>query len=236
VQIALISNHQLQSTRLDIRNAQAQVRSAWGQVMPQISASSSYTRNFKTADPFAGSEAGGLFQTLAFMDWLAFNEQARTDDDPETDPLDYEEFIDRRMDGLREAGIELGGAENPFAVPNQFQNGINVEQTLYNGSAFAAIKGAERLRNVNRLAVARAEQVLVDQVRQAFYSALLAQEQADVTAQSVARTRTTLAEVGQRVTQGVAPKFQRLSAEVELANLQTTYLQTENLAAIATDN
>lgn len=236
IQIALISNHELQKTRLNVDNADAQVREAWGQVMPQVSANASYTRNIKTADPFAGSDAGGLFQSLAFMDWLAYNEGARTDADPATTPIDYGDFNDRRMQGLTEAGIQLGGGDNLFAVPNQFVNGISVEQTLYSGSAFAAIKGADRLKNINRLAETRAEQVLVDQVRQAFYTAMLAQEQASVALQSVDRTQATLDEVSRRVTQGVAPKFQRLSSEVELANLQTSYVQTDNQAAIATDN
>ena len=50
------------------------------------------------------------------------------------------------------------------------------------------------------------------------------------------RTQATLDEVARRVAQGVAPKFQRLSSEVQLANLQTAYLQADNQAAIATDN
>lgn len=236
IQIALVSNHQLRSTRLDVDNARAQVREAWSSVMPQVSASASYTRNFKSADPFAGSDAGGLFQSLAFMDWLAFNESARTDDDGTTIPITYPEFNRRRMQGLDEAGIQMGGGDNLFSVPNQFLNGITIEQTLYNGSAFAAIKGAERFRNVNVLAATRAEQVLVDQVQQAFYSAILAQEQSEVAALSVQRTQATLDDVARRVAQGVAPKFQRLSAEVELANLQTIFVQAENQAAIATDN
>ena len=236
IQIALVSNYELQSTRLDVDNAVAQVREAWGQVMPQVSASASYTRNFKSADPFAGSDAGGLFETLGFMNWLAYNEGARTDDDPGTAPIPFDEFNDRQLSGLRAAGIEMGGGDNPFAVPNQFVNGISVEQTLYSGSAFAAIKGAERLKNINRLSATRAEQVLVNQVRQAFYSAILAQEQADVSSESVNRTQATLNEVSRRVSQGVAPKFQRLSSEVELANLQTAFLQADNQAAIAADN
>lgn len=236
VQIALVSNHELRSTRLDVDNARAQVREAWSSVMPQVSANASYTRNFKSADPFAGSDAGSLFQTLAFMDWLAYNESARTDNDQSTNPISYPDFNQRRMQGLEQAGIEMTGGDNLFSVPNQFANGVTVEQTLYNGSAFAAIKGAERLKNVNVLAATRAEQVLIDQVRQAFYSAMLAQEQSEVAAQSVQRTQATLDDVARRVAQGVAPKFQRLSAEVELANLQTIFVQAENQAAIATDN
>lgn len=237
VQIALVQNYTVRNRRLDVTNASAQVREAWGQVMPQVDASASYTRNLKTANPFAGSEAGGLFASFGFIDWLSYNEQARTDEDPGTTPISFGEFQDRRQQGLADAGAALGGdSGNPFGVDNQFNNGISVSQTLYNGSAFAAIAGAQRLKDVNQLGADRQEQLLIDQVRQAFYQALLAQEQARVVAQSVQRTQETLDEVSRRVAQGTMPKFQRLSTEVELANQETQLVQTQNQAALALDN
>lgn len=236
IQIALVNNYALRSTKLDVTNASAQVREAWGQVMPQVDLQSSYTRNLKSANPFAGSQAGGLFQTLGYVDWLAYNERTRTDDDPATSPIAFGEFMERQQEGLRDAGIALDDGGNPFAVANQFQNGVTISQTLFSGSAFAAIRGAERLKNINELAVDRQEQLLIDQVRQAYYQALLATENAGVVTQSVARTRETALEVGKRVTQGVAPKFQRLSAEVELANLEAQLVQVQNQAALALDN
>lgn len=236
LQIALVQNYNVRGARLDVRNADAQVREAWGGVMPQVDASASYTRNLKSANPFAGSDAGGLFGSLGFVDWLAYNEQARTDDDPGSDPLPFDEFIDRQQEGRQEAGITLGSSDNPFAVPNQFQSGISVSQTLYNGQAFAAIRAAEQLKELNRRALDRQEQLIVDQVRRTFYQTLLAQEQAVITTQSVERTSNTVQEVSLRVRQGVAPKFQRLSAEVELANLETQLIQTRNAAATAADN
>jgi outer membrane protein TolC len=236
IQIAIVNNYTVRNNRLDVNTAEAQVREAWGQVMPQVDVSSSYTRNLKTANPFAGSDAGGLFGSLGFIDWLAFNENARTDDDPASIPISFGEFADRQRSGLEAAGIQQNADSNPFALPNSFQNSLNITQTLFSGSAFAAIKGAERLKEVNRLGVDRQEQVLIDQVRQAFYQSLLAQEQAQVVSQSAQRTQATLNEVAKRVAQGVAPKYQRLSAEVELTNLETQLLQTQNLASSAIDN
>ena len=60
VRVALDQNFDLQRTRLDVRNADAQVREAWGQVMPQIDVTGGYTRNVVTANPFAGSDVTGL--------------------------------------------------------------------------------------------------------------------------------------------------------------------------------
>ncbi len=236
VQIALLGNYTVRNTRLDVENAEAQVRQAWGQVMPNVNLSSSFTRNVVSANPFAGSAAGGLFSSFGFIDWLAYNEQARTDADPNTQPLAAEEFFRRQQAGRDAAGIVSNDGDNPFSVPNQIINGVSVEQPLFNGSAFAAIAGAEQLKDINRRALDRQEQLVVDQVRRAFYGALLASEQQNVSGQSVERTRATLNEVTRRVTQGVTPKFQRLSTEVELSNLETQLVQAQNQAAQSLDN
>lgn len=237
LQIALVQNYALRSDRLDVANASAQVREAWGQVLPQVDASASYTRNLKSPNPFAGSDAGSLFGSLGFVDWLAYNERARTDEQPSTEPIPFSEFTQRQAEGRQASGFDPGSvSDNPFAVPNQFQSGITVTQTLFSGSAFAAIAGAQALKDINQRAVDRQEQLLLDQVRQAFYGALLTQARAEVAAQSTDRTEETLREVSRRVTQGVQPKFQRLSAEVELANLETQLVQAESQAALALDN
>ncbi len=235
--VALIRNYDLRGTRLDVANAEAQVREAWGQLYPQLSASGSYTRNVITANPFAGSDIGGLFGGGPSGDWVAFNERARLDDDPSTEPITFQEFVDRQNEGRTAAGIELGGGGgNPFGVDNEFLGGLTLEQTLYNGSAFAAVKGAQALKDVNQRGVDRQAQLTIDQVRQAFYQALLAQEQMRVVGQSVERTRETFQEISLQVERGVAPKAERLGAEVELANLETQLVEAENQAGLALDN
>jgi outer membrane protein TolC len=235
IQIALIQGYEVRYSRLEIDNAAAQIREAWGQVLPQVDGTASYTRNIITANPFAGSEAGGLFQSFGFLDWLAYNESARLDEDPLTEPLTFDEYMERRRQGMARAGVDMSGDGNPFAVDNQFLAGISISQTLYSGAAFAAIRGARQLKEINQRGLDRQEQITVDQVRQAFYQALLATEQERVSRQSVQRTEATLADVRRRVEQGVAPVFQRLSAEVELANLETQLVQSTTMAEGALD-
>ena len=86
------------------------------------------------------------------------------------------------------------------------------------------------------MAVSRQEQVLIDQVKTAWYATLLLREQEFVLTQSVQRAQRTLMEVTKQVEQGVAPKFQRLSAEVEVANLETQLIQAETASSAAVDN
>ncbi len=233
IQIALERNYAVRTAALDVAGAEAQVREAWGQVLPSADVTSSYTRNVVEANPFAGSSAGGLFGALGAVDWLAFNEDARTDGDPATEPISLEDFRIRQARGFEEAGIVVDEGGNPFGVPNQFQNVLSVSQTLYNGSAFAAIKGAKSLREINQAALTQQQQAAIDETRQLYYGALLAQEQARVVRASVGRTEATLGETTRRVAQGVLPKFERLTAEVEVSNQQTQLIEVENGAALA---
>ncbi|PSQ79989.1 MAG: hypothetical protein BRD46_05245, partial [Bacteroidetes bacterium QS_8_68_15] len=61
VRVALSENYELERTRLNVENAEAQIRQAWSQVFPSVNLSSVYTRNVVQANPFAGSIGGGLF-------------------------------------------------------------------------------------------------------------------------------------------------------------------------------
>lgn len=237
VRIALNQNYDLRRARLDVRNADAQVREAWGSVYPQIDVTGGYTRNVVTANPFAGSDVTGLFAGGNSTDWVAFNERARTDDDPSTMPITFQEFRERQQEAREAAGISLGGGGgNPFGVDNEFRSGISLTQTLFNGSAFASIAGAQQLKDVNQRNVDREAQLLADRVRQTYYDALLAQERVDVLEQRVERTQQTLQEVRRQVRQGVTPKFQRLSTEVELSNVETELVTAANSAELALDN
>lgn len=236
LQIAYINNYAMRDARLGVDEARAQVKEGYGRLYPQVDVSGSYTRNLKSANPFSGSSAGNLFSSLGFVDWLAYNERARTDDDAGTDPLTFTDFFDRQQDGLDRAGISLGGGSNPFFVPNQYVSGITISQPIFDFSAFIAVRGASRYLQTSReYGLKRQEQVLIDDVRAAFYQALLAQESVDVARESVSRTSSSLQEIARQVSQGVTPKFQRLSMEVELANLETAYLQTQNQAQNAFD-
>ena len=236
LQIAYINNYTLRDARLGVAEVQSQIKETRGQLYPQVDISSSYTRNIEAANPFSGSSANNLFSGLGFLEWLAFNEQARTDNDMTTDPLSFVEFSLRQQQGLEEAGIVLDVSDNPFAVPNQFQSGLTVSQKLLDFSAFIAVKGASRYAEVTQVkSLERQEQVLIDHVKAAFYGALLSVEQFNVSRQSVGRTQETLTELGRQVSQGVTPKFQRLTAEVELANLQTAALQSENMMQTSLD-
>ena len=237
VRTALEQNHDLKAAQLDVRDADAQVREAWGNLYPSLDLTGSYTRNVVTANPFAGSDAANLIGGGGETEWLAFNERRRLDGNSGTGPISYPAFQQRQQDSLAAAGISLGGGGgNPFGVDNQFQSGLQLTQTLYSKQAFASVRGSKQFKDVSRLARNRQVQVTTNEVVTAFYQALLAEERAQVRQERVQRAQQTLQEVSLQVRRGVTPKAQRLGAEVELANARTQSIEARNAADLARDD
>jgi outer membrane protein TolC len=230
IEIALVNSYVLQKSRLGVEEADAQIREAKSSVYPQIGGAANYTRNVKTPNPFAGSNAEELFTSFAAIDWLFYNERQRIDGNP---TLSFGDYLDRQSDGLREAGIERSTSSNPFAVENQFILGISANQALYNGAAFAAIRGAEHFKTVIREQLERDTQNLVREVRTTYLGALLAQEQVKLLETSLEQLIETKGEISLMVDQGILSRFDRNSLEVEVVNLETMLIAAQNGAALA---
>lgn len=237
IQIALVKNLNIQNQRLDLENASALIKEGWAELFPQIDVSSSYTRNVRSPDPFAGSQSSGFFETLGFIDWLAFNERTRTDSDPASIPISFPDFFQRQQAGLKEAGIVVDFGDNPFTVPNVYRSGLSVTQKLFDGRVIYGAAGAQKwLEPFFKNGIDRQEQLLIASVKSAFFLSLLSQEQVHVLEQSVDRADRTRKEMARQVAAGTVPKFQRLSAEVELANLETEFVQAVNASATSLDD
>ncbi len=234
VHIALENNFGLREVLLDREMANQQVREAWGNVYPHVNAMGNYTRNLVTANPFAGSGAEELFADFGAIGWLRYNEEARLEG---REQLTFGEYMDRQMQGYEDAGITPPFMDDdPFSVDNQFVLSLSITQTLFNGSAFAAIQGAEQFKELSEDAVRRERQVVIDEVRRAYFSALLAWQQVEVLRSSVDRLRRTVEDVSRTVEQGLASRYEKLSAEVELVNLETELIAAENQAELAKKN
>jgi len=231
IEIALVNSYVLQRSRLSVEEADEQIRQAWGSVYPQIGGAASYTRNVRTPNPFAGSDAADLFTSFGAIDWLFYNEQQRIEGNP---TLTFQDYLDRRQQGLENAGIVQSTGGNPFEIENQFVLGISATQAIYNGAAFAAIRGAEHLKSIVREQLERDTQTLVQQIRTAYLNALLAQEQVALLESSLEQLRATERDVRALVEQGLAPRFDRNSIAVEVVNLETSLISARNGAALAT--
>jgi outer membrane protein TolC len=235
VEIALERGYAVRLAELDEATARAQVRQQYGTLFPTVDLSSSYTRNVVQANPFAGSSAGGLFGGLGAIGWLQFNETARTDGDPATNPITLSEYNDRIGAGQAAVGYDPASSTNPFGTDNSFLNAVSLSQPLYSGTAFAALRGARSLVEVSEQATEQRRDEAIAQARQAFYGALLAQARIEVQRASVERSRETSSDARLLVAQGVRPVLERLNAEVDLANAETALVTAEAQAAAALD-
>ena len=235
IEIALERGYAVRLAGLDVETARSQVREAYGSLLPRVDASSAYTRNVVQANPFAGTGAGGIFGGLGAIGWIQFNENARTDGDPTTQPISFAEYNRRVGEGQAAVGFNPANGTNPFGTDNTFTNTLSLSQPIYSGVAFAAVKGARSLVEINEVAVEQRQAEIIDQTRQAFYQALLAREQAQVQRASLERSRETFDDAALLVAQGVRPVLERLNAEVDLANAETGVVQSEAGAATARD-
>jgi outer membrane protein TolC len=231
IEIALVNSYVLQRAEFNVEEADEQIRQARSAVYPQIGGAVSYTRNVRTPNPFAGSDAADLFTSFGAIDWLFYNEQQRIDGNS---TLSFQDYIDRRNLGLENAGIVQQTGSNPFAIENQFVLGVSANQAIYNGAAFAAIRGAEHFRNIVRQQLERETQTMVQQVRTAYLNALLAQEQVILIETALTQLRATERDVRALVDQGLAARFDRNSIAVEVVNLETNLIAARNGASLAT--
>ncbi|MEL6184039.1 MAG: TolC family protein, partial [Myxococcota bacterium] len=122
---------------------------------------------------------------------------------------------------------------NPFLVENTFRAGLSASQLIYSGSAFAALRGAEATTKSANATYERTSGQAVEGVTTAYYGVQLARANESVIAKSTERARRTVEEVQKRQREGVVPRFDVLSAEVELANRETDLLNVRNNARAA---
>lgn len=235
LELAVRQSFAVQRARLQAGEAEEGERIATGGLWPQLDASAGYTRTILAADPFAGSSAGQAFAGTEAIGWLQLNEQLRTDGDPATEPLTYAEYQQRSAAGYEAAGVAVDENANAFLVENGFTAGLSLSQMLYDESVFAR-KGVAEAASASARDAARAQvHQTVRTVSNAFYGALLAAEQVEVSRQSVERARDNVRDAKGRVEAGTQPPFQQLTAEVELANLETTLARAESDAEDAVD-
>ncbi|MEO1337428.1 MAG: TolC family protein, partial [Myxococcota bacterium] len=225
----------LRQARLDAEDVNAQLSQSWSRVWPRVDGTARYTRNLTAPNPFAGTGAGGAFNTFDSLGWLVYNEQQRTLPDG-GQPLSLQQFLQRQNDALANAGIITDPDANPFLVENQVNLSLAVKQVLYDGAVFAGLKGSGIAEKIARVGIDAESLNTVRQVASAFYGALLASRQTEILEKSVARTQSTVDETQKRVKQGVVPRFELLTVEVELANLQTRLARAQNSAARSVDD
>ena len=233
VQLALIHNYALRQARLDEQDILHEVSQSWAPLWPSIDGTASYTRNIFAPNPFAGTAAGAAFGGPSAAGWVEFN-ALRQNAGGTT--LSFEEYNQALFAAQRAQGVLPDPDANPFLVENQIQLSLVIRQVLYDGAVFAGLRGTDVAKQLARVGVDSEALTTMRSVASAFYGALLAERQTGILTKSVERTQATVDETKQRVERGVVAQFDLLTAEVELANLQTNLARANNSAAKALDD
>ena len=122
----------------------------------------------------------------------------------------------------------------PPPDPNVYSVALTYQVPLYTGGrleaqialAQANVKGAEA-------ALERAKQQVILDLKQAYYSVLLAQAGSDVAQRTVAAAEENLRVARARVAAGASPRFDEIQADVNLANARQGLIRSRNSLALA---
>jgi outer membrane protein len=127
------------------------------------------------------------------------------------------------------------GAVTPITVgqDNNWSAGLNVSQKLFEASAFIGVGAAGRYKGLQQEMVRGTAQQVVTGVREAYFGALLAQEELRLTEQSIARVRRSLEETRAMNQAGLASDYDVLRLEVQLANIGTRLERARNAVSAA---
>lgn len=123
----------------------------------------------------------------------------------------------------------LPGIPEPLGRQDNYRAAFNAEQLLYDGGAVrAALDAAQYYRKLSSYEVTRQRRTLVRDVTKVFYELLLARADEDVRRQSVKQLEEFARQIRIKNEYRTASDFERLSAEVKLANEKPLYVQARN--------
>ncbi len=118
----------------------------------------------------------------------------------------------------------------PIGSVNNWSYGITVTQPLFKGGSIpAAMRGAQLTRFLSDETVRQVVQDVVLQVARAYYDVLVAERLYEVQQEALSFAEANLKDVAARERAGVAIEFDRLRAQVEVANVEADLIQQRNL-------
>lgn len=126
-------------------------------------------------------------------------------------------------------GMGFPGAEGATSIEvgsnNSFQAGVSASMPLYSRQLFKSREAAREGRNLSEMDLQSRKNIVVADVKSAFYTILLAREVRDVTEKRIENAERQLEDVRHLEAEGLATEYDVLVAEVELENLKPELIQ-----------
>ena len=134
---------------------------------------------------------------------------------------------------IKKQTMVMNGMKFQVGIPNQYQGGLSVSLPIFAPTLYKSMK---LTKTDVELAVEQArssKQDLVNQVTKAFYQTLLAQDSYAVLEKSFAQSEENFRIVNAKFEQGRVSEFDKISAEVQMRNLQPSVISARNAVELS---
>ncbi len=129
---------------------------------------------------------------------------------------------------IKKQTMVMMGQKIEIGIPNQYQGGVSVSLPIFAPTLYKSMK---LTKTDVALAVEQARasrQDLINQVTKAFYQALLAQDSYAVLQKAFAQSEENFRIVNAKYEQGRVSEFDKISAEVQMRNMQPSVISARN--------
>ena len=129
---------------------------------------------------------------------------------------------------IKKQTMVMNGMKFQVGIPNQYQGGLTVSLPIFAPTLYKSMK---LTKTDLALAVEQArasKQDLVNQVTKAFYQTLLAQDSYAVLEKALAQSEENYRIVNAKYEQGKVSEFDKISAEVQMRNMQPSVISARN--------
>ena len=129
---------------------------------------------------------------------------------------------------IKKQTMVMMGQKIEIGIPNQYQGGVTVSLPIFAPTLYKSMK---LTKTDVALAVEQArasKQDLINQVTKAFYQALLAQDSYAVLQKAFAQSEENFRIVNAKYEQGRVSEFDKISAEVQMRNMQPSVISARN--------
>ena len=129
---------------------------------------------------------------------------------------------------IRKQVMVMQGQKFEIGIPNQYQGGVTLSLPIFAPTLYKSMK---LTKTDVALAVEQArasKQDLINQVTKAFYQALLAQDSYAVLQKAFAQSEENFRIVNAKYEQGRVSEFDKISAEVQMRNMQPSVISARN--------
>ena len=134
---------------------------------------------------------------------------------------------------IKKQTMVMNGMKFQVGIPNQYQGGLSVSLPIFAPTLYKSIKLTKTDVALTAEQARASKQDLVNQVTKAFYQTLLAQDSYAVLEKSFKQSEENFRIVNAKYEQGRVSEFDKISAEVQMRNLQPSVISARNAVELS---